>query len=118
MTNKNKLFMVKLLHTFVWVVMTFATFYVLISVIIMDFNILFFVCLITLIVEIIVMIGNRFVCPFQYIASKFTNNRDVGFDIFLPKVIAKNNTLIFIILFSLSIILFILNYIGVINGFK
>lgn len=89
--------------------MTFSTFYVSYFVIIMKYNILFFICLGILILEIIIMMYNRFICPFQKLAGRYTDNREVGFDIFLPKIIARNNTLIFTILLITTIIIFIFN---------
>ena len=116
MNNNKKLFIVKLIHTIVWIIMAFCTFYVSYLVIIMKFNIPFFICLSILIIEIITMFYNRFVCPFQKWAGRYTDNREVGFDIFLPKIIANNNTLIFTILFILTIVIFIFNCIRFLWG--
>jgi hypothetical protein len=44
-------------------------------------------------------------CPLTILGSKYSESREVGFDIFLPKWLAKNNKAIFGTVFAAGVII-------------
>ena len=102
--NKN-LFFIKLTHTTIWCVFVVAIFYILYAGIFDSINLLVWFCIGLVFVEGIVLLICKGKCPLTLLGYKFTNNPEVGFDIFLPAWLAKNNKTIFTVLFILGSIL-------------
>jgi hypothetical protein len=50
-------------------------------------------------VEVFVLIANRWQCPLTAVAARYTDDRDDNFDIYLPVWVARHNKLIFGLLF-------------------
>jgi hypothetical protein len=86
---------IKALHTAIWAVMAAATVYILYSGIIGIVNSLFWICLALMLIEVAVLIINRWSCPLTNVAMKHTDERGHNFDIFLPNWLAKHNKAIF-----------------------
>lgn len=59
------------------------------------------------IIEGIILLINGWRCPLTRLGEKYTEQTNVGFDIFLPKWLAKNNKTIFTALFFLGVIIVI-----------
>ena len=59
------------------------------------------------VIEGTILLINGWRCPLTSLGEKFTDQANIGFDIFLPKWLAKNNKAIFTVLFSLGIIIVI-----------
>lgn len=53
-------------------------------------------------VEVAILLANRWRCPLTSLASRFTDDRHDNFDIFLPLWLARHNKLIFGVLFCLG----------------
>ena len=104
-TDDARLFLIKLAHTVIWYVFVAAIFYVLYAGISDKVNILAWLCIGLVFVEGIVLFLCKGKCPFTLLGYKYTNNPQVGFDIFLPAWLAKNNKLIFTILFLIGLTL-------------
>jgi hypothetical protein len=92
--------------------MAMSTFYIGYSVIRMDFDTLFYISLLLIIIESVVLVANTWMCPLTKIAKQYTNEESANFDIFLPKLIARYNKEIF------STILFIIAIIYIYNRWK
>jgi hypothetical protein len=56
-------------------------------------------------VEVLVLILNGWRCPLTSIAARYTDERRDNFDIYLPEWVARNNKLIFGILYIVGILL-------------
>jgi hypothetical protein len=67
---------------------------------------------ILIILEGILLLINKWRCPFTDIAGKYSDKQIVGFDIFLPKWLAKNNKIIFTILYVVGTLLVIYRFLG------
>jgi hypothetical protein len=50
---------------------------------------------------------NKGKCPLTPLAAQYTNNTDDNFDIFLPKWLARNNKIIFSLIYFLGVALVI-----------
>jgi hypothetical protein len=92
--SPRTLFWIKLVHTAFWAL--FATSIVAIPIVtaIGRYDIgLWLTLLVSL--EVVTLLINRMRCPLTGIAARYTDHRPVGFDIFLPAWLARNNKLIF-----------------------
>lgn len=87
--------LIKVLHTLIWLVMTLSVFYIGYSVIQMKFDIVFYVSLILIASEIIIIVANSWKCPLTSIARRHTDDIAPNFDIFLPRIVAQYNKEIF-----------------------
>ncbi len=101
------LVLVKLLHTLVWWIMATATFLLFKAVTLQRFDTLLYTALGLLVLETLVLLFNRWVCPLTPFASKLTSDRSANFDIYLPSFIARYNKQIFSVLFLLIILIHI-----------
>jgi hypothetical protein len=99
--------LIKTLHTFIWLVMTLSVFYIGYSVIRMEFNTLFYVALILITSEIIVILVNSWKCPLTSVARRHTDDEAPNFDIFLPRIIAQYNKEIFTVILLLIVIVYL-----------
>lgn len=94
MEPEAKLRAIKLLHTFVWAV--FAGSVVSVPVFTwlgslpVAWGLIGFVML-----EVVLLLGNRMRCPLTDIAGRYTSDRQDNFDIYLPLWLARNNKQVF-----------------------
>jgi len=102
--DKN-LFLIKLTHTAIWCVFVAAILYVLYAGIFDRVDILTWFCIGLVFIEGIILMIYKWRCPLTLLGHKYTNNPRVGFDIFLPMWLAKNNKTIFSTLFIIGFIL-------------
>lgn len=110
MIDKNKLILVKSIHSLVWLIMASAAIFILYAGVTNTVNIWLWISIGLLIIESIVLILNRWTCPLTPIAMKYTSEQAHNFDIYLPKVIAKYNKVIFGTIFIIGLVLVILNF--------
>ena len=101
--------LIRLLHTAIWLVMTISIFYIGFSVITMTFNPLFFVSVLLVSVEIVVILANSWSCPLTVIARRHSNDTAPNFDIFLPRIIARYNKEIFSVILLIILLIYIIN---------
>ena len=95
----------KTLHTVIWLIMTTANFLSFYLALIGRFNVWFFTAVLLLGGEIIVIVLNSWHCPLTAIMTKYTNDRQPNFDIYLPLWLAKNNIKIFGTLIAIEIVI-------------
>lgn len=50
-------------------------------------------------IEVVILVGNRWRCPLTGVAANYTSDRSDNFDIYLPVCVARHNKLIFGLLF-------------------
>lgn len=86
---------IKILHTFIWVVMTCAVCFIGYSVVRMQFQLVFYISLFLIAAESLVIVLNAWKCPLTDVARKYTDETSANFDIYLPEIIAKYNKEIF-----------------------
>ena len=100
---------IKTIHTVIWWIMTISVFYIGFSVFHMQFDKLFFVSMLLITVEIIVILLNSWKCPLTAVARRYTDEQSANFDIFLPELIAKYNKEIFSVILVLILSLYVYN---------
>jgi hypothetical protein len=103
MKDATRLVVVKLLHTAAWVFFAGCIVLLPFAAFAGRFDLaLILIGLVTL--EILILLGNRWVCPLTDVAARYTSDRRPGYDIYLPPWLARNNKLIFGSLFALGLI--------------
>ena len=102
LNDNTKLILIKLIHTVIWCVFVAAILYILFAGIIDRVNILVLICIGLVFIEGIVLLICKWKCPFTLLGQKYTGDHHIGFDIFLPRWLAKNNKTIFSTLFAIG----------------
>ena len=103
--NDNKLMLIKIAHTVIWCVFVIAILYILYAGIFDRVSGLVWFCIGLVFIEGIILLIFKGKCPFTLLGYKYANNPEIGFDIFLPAWLAKNNKLIFTSLFFIGLVL-------------
>ena len=105
---KSRLFIIKLIHSIIWLILATATFYILYSGLFNHITIYTWIAIAMIIGEGITLVIFRWACPLTGLARKYSDSQKDNFDIFLPNWIAKYNKTIFtgIFLAGVSLILF------------
>jgi hypothetical protein len=101
----KKLFYIKLLHTIIWFFYVFIIGYVIYAGIMNKIDFYLFTAIGLVMLEGIILIIFKWRCPLTVLGYKYTENREVGFDIFLPKWLAKNNKAIFTTIFVIGVLI-------------
>lgn len=112
MTNEQKLFWIKLIHTIIYLIMVLGIFNILYAGITKIYDKWLYISLGLLVVETVVYYGNGQKCPFTDLAKKYGDEKGYVGDVFLPKKVADNTFYVFGGLFVLGIIILMLNYFG------
>lgn len=95
MAIKNKLCLLKVTHTLIWLIYVFIIGYILYAGILNKISVYLFAAIAAVIFEGLVLLFFGWRCPLTILGYKYSESREVGFDIFLPKWLAKNNKAIF-----------------------
>ena len=98
----DRLNMVKFVHTMVWGIFVAAILHVCYAGIFNRITKLVWFCIAAVLIEAIVLLMNKWRCPLTLLGHRYTNDRTIGFDIFLPAWLAKHNKAIFSTLFSVG----------------
>ncbi len=102
--DERALFIVKLVHTLVWLVMAGAILALPLLALLHLWS--WAIAIVVLIVvEGIVLVANGWRCPLTDIAARYTDERQHNFDIFLPLWLAEWNKVIFGTLFIAGVVL-------------
>ena len=110
MIDKNKLVLIKIIHTIIWMIMATASFYILYAGIMGISNVVLWIAIGLLLFETIVLMINKWTCPLTPMAGKYTADRRDNFDIYLPQWLAKYNKMIFGVIFCIGLVLFVINW--------
>jgi hypothetical protein len=103
MKDSIKLFLIKLLHTLIWIVFAGAVVYILLSALLDQVNILTWVAIGLTIFEGLVLLIFSWSCPLTLVARRYSDSERDNFDIFLPNWLARHNKTIFTSLFVLGL---------------
>lgn len=91
----KKSFYLKLIHTIIWVFYVLVFFYILYAGIYNKIDIYLWGAIGFVIFEGIILIIYKCKCPLTVLGYKYTDNPEVGFDIYLPRWLAKYNKTIY-----------------------
>jgi hypothetical protein len=108
MTGSNKLVLIKLLHTAIWVFFNVVIFYLLYAVIANKIDQRVWICLALIAGEGMALLLFKMACPITVVARRYSNSARENFDIYLPNWLAKHNKLIYtgIVLIAVLILLY------------
>lgn len=101
----KKLFYLKLAHTAIWAFFVSVIFYILYAGIFNQINVYTWIAIGLVIMEGIILFIFKWKCPLTIIGYKYTDNHDVGFDIYLPRWLAKYNKIIFTTIFVIGLLI-------------
>ncbi|WP_215225063.1 hypothetical protein [Echinicola shivajiensis] len=107
MKPKDKLLIIKLVHTIIWMFFVLVIFYILFSGISNRINIFTWIGIGLIIFEGLVLLIFNMYCPLTVLARNYSNSQRENFDIFLPNFLAKYNKIIFTSIFLLGLIIVI-----------
>lgn len=97
--------LLKVIHTIVWVIMTTANFAAFYLAYIGKFNVWFYLSVLLIGGETVVILVNSWHCPLTDMMANYTADRRANFDIYLPEWLAKNNIAIFSVLIVLEVVI-------------
>ncbi|HEY4618019.1 MAG TPA: hypothetical protein VIH09_07480 [Flavobacterium sp.] len=92
---KNKLTLIKIIHTLIWLFFNFVIFYMLYAVIADKLDNWLWIGYALIILEGIVLLLFKFYCPLTIIARKYSDSTKDNFDIYLPNWLARHNKSIY-----------------------
>lgn len=105
--RNQRLFLVKGVHTLIWIFYNVVIFYLLYAVISNKIDVWVWICLGLVVAEGIVLLAFKWYCPLTLVARKYSDSTKDNFDIFLPNWLAKHTKTIYTSIFSLSVIILI-----------
>lgn len=107
-TNNQKLILVKILHTAIWVFFNVVIFYLLYAVIVNRIDIWVWICISLIVLEGLILLIFKSICPVTLMARKYSDSEKDNFDIYLPNWLAKYNKIIytFIVLVAILILIY------------
>ena len=100
--DATRLIRIKILHTIIWIFFNVVLFYMAFAVIFNRINILVYLGIGSILLEGVVLLVFKKMCPLTIMARKYSDSNKANFDIYLPEWLAKYNkeiyTSIFIII--------------------
>lgn len=111
MNSNSKLRLVKLIHTIIWLFFNVVIFYLLYAVIADKIDIWVWICLGFILLETIILLVFKKVCPVTIVARKYSDSDKDNFDIYLPNWLAKHNKLIYSVIVLVAIIILVVRLI-------
>lgn len=108
----NKLRLIKILHTAIWVFFNVVLVYLYFAVITDQIGILFWLGIFAFAAEFVILLYYKWNCPLTFWARKYSDSKKDNFDIYLPNLIAKHNKTIYSILIVLLFIIFMFTQIA------
>lgn len=110
MQREQKLLLIKILHSLVWLFFVSIIFYILYSGLTGDITTFTWISIGLVIVEGLVLVIFRMFCPLTVMARKYSDSEKANFDIFLPEWLAKYNKEIFTSVYVVGVVLVLLRY--------
>jgi hypothetical protein len=105
MHNATRLTIVKLVHTVIWLFYNVVIFYLLYAVITDRIDHWVWICIGLILLEVIVLLIFRVVCPITIIARRYTTSTADNFDIYLPLWLARYNKQIYSVIVIISLVI-------------
>ncbi len=105
MNSRTKLIIIKIIHTAIWVFFNVVIFYFLFAVIANKIDRWVWICVALVFLEVFILVLFKRMCPVTLIARKYSDSSEDNFDIYLPNWLAKNNKLIYSIIFLIALLM-------------
>jgi hypothetical protein len=107
LANLPPLVRIKILHTLIWVFFNVVIFYLLYAVIVDKIDKWVWICLGFILLEGIVLIIFKKICPVTIMARKYSDSEESNFDIYLPKWLARYNKEIYTTIVVIAVLILI-----------
>jgi hypothetical protein len=107
MREDPKLIVIKITHTIIWLFFNFVIFYLLYAVIVNKIDKWVWICIKLLVLEGIVLLVFKTMCPITLIARKYSTSQKDNFDIYLPNWLAKYNKIIYSSIVGIALLILI-----------
>ncbi|WP_228527483.1 hypothetical protein [Pararhodonellum marinum] len=107
MHAQGKLILIKSIHTLVWLFFNVVIFYLLYAVVSNQIDIWVWICIGLLVMEGLILLIFKSVCPITLVARKYSDSQKDNFDIFLPNWLAKYNKLIYTTIVGIALLILI-----------
>ena len=108
MSAQLKLILIKSIHTLIWLFYNVVIFYLLYAVIVNRIDKWIWICIGLLVLEGIILLLFKNVCPVTLVARKYSDSEKDNFDIFLPNWLAKHNKQIYTGIVVIALLILIL----------
>lgn len=105
MKDNEKLRLIKIAHTTIWVFFNVVIFYMLYAVLVNKIDIWLWVGYGVILLEGLILLAFKMFCPLTVWARKYSDSTKDNFDIYLPNWLARNNKLIYTLIMVGIIIL-------------
>lgn len=107
MTEHFKLTIIKIIHTVIWLFFNVVIFYFLYAVIVNKIDKWVWICLGLVVLEGLVLLVFKAICPVTLMARKYSDSQEHNFDIYLPNWLAKYNKLIYTTIVAVGVVILI-----------
>jgi polyferredoxin len=104
---KQKLVLIKLLHTAIWIFFNLVLIYLFYAVIANRIDLWFWLGIGAFFLEFVVLLAFQWNCPLTFWARNYSDSTRHNFDIYLPEWIAQHNKTIYSILIGILILIFV-----------
>lgn len=104
--------LIKTIHSLIWFVMVSAIFYILYAGIVNRFDIYFYISIVLMIIEGIVLIIYKGACPLTVMSKKLKSDYQEGDDIYLPRWLAVHNRLVFTSILVVGLVIVGFRFLG------
>jgi hypothetical protein len=102
-----KLRFIKIIHTLIWTFFNIVIFYLLYAVVINRIDKWVWICIGLILLEGLILLVFKNICPVTLIARKFSDSQKANFDIYLPNWLARYNKEIYSIIVLIAILILI-----------
>jgi hypothetical protein len=103
--EKEKIKLIKLLHTIIWLFFNVVIFYLLYAAIVNKIDKWIWICLGLVFLEGVVLLVFKNICPVTLVARKYSQSQKDNFDIYLPNWLAKYNKQIYTVIVLIAVII-------------
>jgi hypothetical protein len=107
MTGEDKLRLIRIMHTLIWIFFNVVIFYMVFAVLTGRIDQWLWICYCLIILEGITLSLFRLYCPLTVWARKYSASSKHNFDIYLPEWLAKYNKQIYTTIVALTTLLLI-----------
>ena len=109
MTLNQKLILVKLIHTIIWLFFNLVPAYLFYAAITDTVDYKFRLGIGVIGLECLILLLLNGTCPLTFWARKYSNSTKDNFDIYLPNWVARHNKLIYSTLFGVLVVIYLMN---------
>jgi hypothetical protein len=105
LTNSQKLLVIKIVHTLIWIFFNVVIFYLLYAVLTNRIDKWVWICLGLIVLEGLVLLVFKKMCPVTVVARRYSDSTRDNFDIFLPNWLARYNKEIYTTIVVISVLI-------------